>query len=92
MRSRLRGLTPLALLNRAGQDLRDQIGNLLRQVFRRELLARAYDAVIRDQFLVTDEVSAVQHIGQPVFVVENTEPNPKITFPADIATAERFVD
>ncbi len=62
------------------------------QVFRRELLARAYDAVIRDQFLVTDEVSAVQHIGQPVFVVENTEPNPKITFPADIATAERFVD
>ncbi|MEZ5383924.1 MAG: 2-C-methyl-D-erythritol 4-phosphate cytidylyltransferase [Prosthecobacter sp.] len=62
------------------------------QVFHRELLVRAYDAVIRDGFLVTDEVSAVQHLGESVFVVENTQPNPKITFPADIAAAERFVD
>ena len=62
------------------------------QVFQRELLVRAYDAVIRDSLLVTDEVSAVQHLGAPVFVVENTEPNPKITFPADILLAQRFVD
>jgi len=62
------------------------------QVFQRELLVRAYDAVIRDSLLVTDEVSAVQHLGEPVFVVENAEPNPKITFPADILLAERFVD
>ena len=62
------------------------------QVFKRELLVRAYDAVIRDSLLVTDEVSAVQHLGAPVFVVENTEPNPKITFPADILLAQRFVD
>ncbi len=62
------------------------------QVFQRELLVRAYEAVIRDSLLVTDEVSAVQHLGAPVFVVENTEPNPKITFPADILLAQRFVD
>jgi 2-C-methyl-D-erythritol 4-phosphate cytidylyltransferase len=62
------------------------------QVFKRELLVRAYAAVIRDHLLVTDEVSAVQHLGEPVFVVENSEPNPKITFPADILLAERFVD
>jgi 2-C-methyl-D-erythritol 4-phosphate cytidylyltransferase len=62
------------------------------QVFQRELLVRAYDAVIRDSLVVTDEVSAVQHLGAPVFVVENTEPNPKITFPADILLAQRFVD
>ena len=62
------------------------------QVFNRSLLDRAYEAVIRDGVLVTDEVSAVQHVGQPVFVVENTEPNPKITFPADIVLAQRFVD
>jgi 2-C-methyl-D-erythritol 4-phosphate cytidylyltransferase len=62
------------------------------QVFHRHLLARAYDTVIRDGLLVTDEVSAVQHVGESVFVVENFEPNPKITFPADIALAERFVD
>lgn len=62
------------------------------QVFQRDLLVRAYEAVIRDSLLVTDEVSAVQHLGAPVFVLENAEPNPKITFPADILLAQRFVD
>lgn len=62
------------------------------QVFQRDLLVRAYQVVIRDSLLVTDEVSAVQHLGAPVFVVENAEPNPKITFPADILLAQRFVD
>jgi 2-C-methyl-D-erythritol 4-phosphate cytidylyltransferase len=62
------------------------------QVFQRELLVRAYDAVVRDGLLVTDEVSAVQHLGEPVFVIENFELNPKITFPADILLAQRFVD
>ena len=61
------------------------------QVFAKELLVRAYEAVIRDGALVTDEVSAMQHIGVPVFVVENTAPNPKITFPADLILAERFL-
>ncbi|WP_395716520.1 2-C-methyl-D-erythritol 4-phosphate cytidylyltransferase [Prosthecobacter sp.] len=62
------------------------------QVFKRDLLVRAYEAVIRDRLMVTDEVSAVQHLGEPVFVIENAEPNPKITFPADIVLAQRFVD
>ncbi len=62
------------------------------QVFQRDVLTRAYAAVMRDGVLVTDEVSAVQHLGEPVFVVENTGPNPKITFPADIVLAQRFVD
>lgn len=61
------------------------------QVFQRDLLVRAYDAVIRDAALVTDEVSAVQHVGEVVSVVENTSPNPKITFPADLTLAERFL-
>lgn len=61
------------------------------QVFTRDLLFGAYEAVIRDQALVTDEVSAVQHVGRPVFVVNNPQPNPKITFPADLAMAERFL-
>ncbi len=61
------------------------------QVFARALLTQAYKAVIHDGALVTDEVSAVQHVGEPVFVVENTTPNPKITFPADLLQAERFL-
>lgn len=62
------------------------------QVFQRDLLVHAYESVIRDGALVTDEVSAVQHIGAAVSVVENTTPNPKITFPADLTLAEKFLD
>jgi 2-C-methyl-D-erythritol 4-phosphate cytidylyltransferase len=61
------------------------------QIFTRELITRAYDAVLRDGLLVTDEVSAVQHLGEPVYVVENDTLNPKITLRGDIPTAERFL-
>lgn len=61
------------------------------QIFRREVLVRAYEAVLRDGLLVTDEVSAVQHLGEPVWVVENSAPNPKITLPGDIDQAERLI-
>ncbi|HEY1081476.1 MAG TPA: 2-C-methyl-D-erythritol 4-phosphate cytidylyltransferase [Prosthecobacter sp.] len=62
------------------------------QVFRKEMLISAYEKVIRDGALVTDEVSAIQHGGGDVHVVENTSPNPKITFPSDLSLAERFLD
>lgn len=62
------------------------------QVFQRALLIRAYESVIQAGALVTDEVSAIQHLGEPVFVVENTAPNPKITFPADLLFAEKHLD
>ncbi|MCE9518410.1 MAG: 2-C-methyl-D-erythritol 4-phosphate cytidylyltransferase [Verrucomicrobia bacterium] len=61
------------------------------QVFDRELLCEAYELVLRDGLQVTDEVSAVQHLGAEVFVVENALPNLKITHPADIALAERLL-
>jgi 2-C-methyl-D-erythritol 4-phosphate cytidylyltransferase len=61
------------------------------QVFAQDLLREAYAAVLRDGALVTDEVSAVQHVGAEVKVVENTTPNPKITFPADLADAGHFL-
>lgn len=62
------------------------------QVFQRDLILNAYDAVLRDAVLVTDEVSAIQHTGQTVHVVENMTPNPKITVPGDLIMAERFLD
>jgi 2-C-methyl-D-erythritol 4-phosphate cytidylyltransferase len=61
------------------------------QVFQRELLLQAYQAVLRDQVLVTDEVSAVQHIGIDVRTVMNAQPNLKITYPADLELAERLL-
>lgn len=61
------------------------------QVFRRTLLVQAYEVVLRDGAQVTDEVSALQHCGMDVHVVENTRPNPKITFPADLELAEKLL-
>lgn len=61
------------------------------QVFAKDLLVSAYESVIRDGALVTDEVSAVQHIGVAVLVVDNPTPNPKITFPSDLTLAEQYL-
>ncbi len=61
------------------------------QVFRVSLLRDAYAHVLADGLLVTDEVSAMQHLGHPVWVVANASPNPKITFPSDLTLAERFL-
>lgn len=61
------------------------------QVFERTLLCRAYDGVVRDGLLVTDEVSAVQQLGAEVFVLDNPQPNLKITYPADLDLAAQLL-
>lgn len=61
------------------------------QVFQRGLLLNAYEAVLRDGIAVTDEVSALGHIGREVWLVDNPAPNPKITWPPDLALAERLL-
>ena len=61
------------------------------QVFQRALLNDAYERVLRDGLKVTDEVSAVQHLGAEVFVVENAALNLKITHPADLILAEKLI-
>lgn len=61
------------------------------QVFQLNLLRRAYTSVLAAGLLVTDEVSAVRHVGEPVRVVANPGHNLKITFPADLELAERLL-
>src|SRR3954466_2522080 len=58
------------------------------QIFERTLLEKAYVAVGTNHQHVTDEVSAVQLLGQKVLLVENQEPNFKITYPRDLQLAE----
>ena len=58
------------------------------QIFRRDLLARAYTAVDRAAVEVTDEISAVERISGKVVLLPNDEPNFKITYSADLALAE----
>lgn len=55
------------------------------QVFRRSLLQEAYAHIRGQRIQVTDEAQAVEALGKPVILVENTEWNPKITYPQDLA-------
>jgi len=49
-----------------------------------EILKRPYELTIIDDHQVTDEVSAVELIGEPVRVVHDSFKNPKVTFPDDL--------
>lgn len=57
------------------------------QVFKRGLLEKAYALILSNKLIVTDEVSALQHINQPTKLIHNRTPNPKITLPGDLEIA-----
>ena len=54
------------------------------QIFSRVLIKQAYQQVVSGDAQITDEVSALQLLGQGTTLVENTYPNPKITVQADL--------
>ena len=58
------------------------------QIFRRDLLMKAYAALLSAGVEVTDEISAVERVGGRVILLPNDEPNFKITYPSDLALAE----
>jgi len=58
------------------------------QIFRTDLLKKAFAQADRDSFVGTDEASLLEHGGWPVFVVEGSETNIKITRPDDLLMAE----
>jgi 2-C-methyl-D-erythritol 4-phosphate cytidylyltransferase len=58
------------------------------QVFSRELITRAYARIAAKKLHITDDVQAVELLGQPVALLENPHPNPKLTTPADFAYLE----
>jgi 2-C-methyl-D-erythritol 4-phosphate cytidylyltransferase len=61
------------------------------QIFRKDLLTEAYDAVAKDNVLVTDDTAAVERLGKPVRVVLTHQVNVKVTTPADWKLAETFL-
>lgn len=83
-------------LKRADPDLivtesvdRDQVFAMQTpQIFTRELLVEAYEAVAAKNIFVTDEVSAVEQLGRKVVLLPNQDFNFKITYPRDFALAE----
>jgi 2-C-methyl-D-erythritol 4-phosphate cytidylyltransferase len=61
------------------------------QIFARDILERAYATVAAEKLTVTDEVSAVEHIGGTVVLLPNDEWNVKITYPRDLLLAQAVV-
>jgi 2-C-methyl-D-erythritol 4-phosphate cytidylyltransferase len=61
------------------------------QVFSRELIVRAYDRVAARGLHVTDDAQAVEQLGHPIALLENTYPNPKLTTPADLDILEFLI-
>lgn len=61
------------------------------QIFKTNLLIDAYRVVHKKGERVTDEVSALELSGHPTYLVKNTTPNPKITYPQDIEQAEKMI-
>lgn len=58
------------------------------QAFPRALIDKAH-AQLKDS--VTDDIAAVEALGEPVLLIESREPNPKLTRPADFALLENIL-
>ena len=58
------------------------------QVFRLDLLLRAYEQPYRETF--TDDASVVEAIGHPIHLVDGNRENIKITTPFDLTIAEQI--
>ncbi len=62
------------------------------QVFRIDLLRRAYEQAAQDEFVGTDEASLIEHLDMDVTVVLGSDRNIKITRPGDMALARLFLE
>jgi 2-C-methyl-D-erythritol 4-phosphate cytidylyltransferase len=54
------------------------------QVFSKALIERAYARVAARRLHITDDAAAVELLGRPVAILENTLPNMKLTSPRDL--------
>ncbi len=61
------------------------------QVFRADLLRRAYAQAVQDGFTGTDEAGLVEHLGEDVHVMLGSARNIKITRPEDLVLARFFL-
>jgi 2-C-methyl-D-erythritol 4-phosphate cytidylyltransferase len=61
------------------------------QAFERALIDRAYARVRERGARVTDDAAAVELLGRPVVLLENADPNPKLTTPEDLAYVEHLL-
>lgn len=61
------------------------------QVFKTEVLNKAFQGAAKDEYYGTDESSLVERLGHPVAIVRGSERNIKITRPSDLTLARAFL-
>lgn len=61
------------------------------QVFRLDLILKAYVRARKDLFTGTDDASIMEHVGFPVFVTKGSLANIKLTTPEDLCLARYFL-
>ncbi|HMB97755.1 MAG TPA: 2-C-methyl-D-erythritol 4-phosphate cytidylyltransferase [Balneolaceae bacterium] len=61
------------------------------QIFKKEILDRAYAYAKSTGYIGTDDASLVEHLGENVTLVEGSYKNFKITYPADMKYAELLI-
>lgn len=61
------------------------------QIFRRELIIKAYKFAAEKNFTGTDDASLVENFGHEVLIVEGDNQNFKLTYPFDFKIAEALI-
>ncbi|MFO7569196.1 MAG: 2-C-methyl-D-erythritol 4-phosphate cytidylyltransferase [Smithellaceae bacterium] len=62
------------------------------QVFALDLIRKAHDVALQDQYVGTDDASLAERIGVSVRMVDGADANIKITTQEDLAMAEAFMN
>lgn len=61
------------------------------QVFKLDILKKAYDNARQSNYLGTDDASLIEYLGEKVALVEGRRENFKITYPLDFKLAEWLI-
>jgi 2-C-methyl-D-erythritol 4-phosphate cytidylyltransferase len=61
------------------------------QVFRRDILEKAFEKAMDDGFYATDDAALVERLGEKVIIVEGSYENIKITTPEDLVLGEAIL-
>lgn len=61
------------------------------QVFPLSTIREAYALADRDGLEATDDASLVEYLGKPVWILEGSTTNIKVTYPEDISIAEALI-
>jgi 2-C-methyl-D-erythritol 2,4-cyclodiphosphate synthase/2-C-methyl-D-erythritol 4-phosphate cytidylyltransferase len=61
------------------------------QIFKKDILVKAYEKAYEDNFYGTDDAMLVERLGETLKIIEDIPENIKITHPGDMVLAEQII-